>query len=232
MASPTIVLVHGAFGDASAWHPVFDALGRAGYDGEIRAPANPLRGLAVDARHIASVVEEVDGPIVLVGHSYGGAVITVAGGSEKVSGLVFVAGFAPQEGESLGQLQAGFPAVPIAENLRPMATEDGPEVIIDRTAFHDVFAADLAPEETAFLAIAQRPVAVAAFEEPASYAAWTEKPSWAVLPGADRAINPDLHRFDYERAGSTVTEIEGASHAVMLSQPERVAAVIREAAMS
>ena len=97
MASPTIVLVHGAFGDASAWHPVFDALGRAGYDGEIRAPANGLRGLAIDARHIASVVEEVDGPIVLVGHSYGGAVITVAGSSDKVSGLVFVAGFAPQE---------------------------------------------------------------------------------------------------------------------------------------
>jgi pimeloyl-ACP methyl ester carboxylesterase len=230
MATPTIVLVHGAFADASSWRPAFDALERDGHDHAILAPPNPLRGVNSDAAYVTSLFDQFDAPILLVGHSYGGAVITVAGSSPKVAGLVFVNGFVPDEGESLTQLGDRFTAPPLAQYYRQAPVPGGVDVYIDPAGFHEAFAADLSARDAAFMAASQRPIAGASFNEPASSAAWRQKPSWAVLATADGAINPDLHRFDYDRAGSKVTEVEGASHVVMLSHPDVVAGVICEAA--
>ena len=229
MPSPTIVLIHGAFADASTWRPVHDRLARDGY--KVLAPPNPLRGLPYDASHTASLVDQLEGPVVLVGHSYGGAVITVAGGSDKVAGLVYVAGVVPDEGESVNDLQGRFPALAMGPLIQPTPLSDGSvEVSIDPAQFHEVFAADVPAEDGAFLAISQRPVAATAFDDPATAAAWRAKPSWAAYGTADRPVAPALHRFSYERAGAAVTEVEGASHLLMLSQPDIVAGVISEAA--
>jgi pimeloyl-ACP methyl ester carboxylesterase len=231
MVNPTIVLIHGAFGDASSWRPVFDRLVDDGHS--VLAPPNPLRGLPYDASHTAAVIDELDGPIVLVGHSYGGAVITVAGGSDKVAGLVYVAAVVPDEGESVNDLQERFPSLTMGPLVRPLSLPDGSvEASIDPARFHDAFCADLPDADAAFMAISQRPVSATAFDDPATAAAWRSKPSWAVFGTADRPVAPGLHRFQYERADSTVTEVEGASHFLMLSQPEIVAGVIREAAMA
>jgi pimeloyl-ACP methyl ester carboxylesterase len=227
MVDPTVVLVHGAFADASSWRGVFKALESDGH--KVLAPPSPLRGLESDAEYISAVAASVDGPVLLVGHSWGGALITVAGVAENVVGLVYVAGFAPDEGEALGSLQAGFPAPPAAGHFLPAEIPGGVEVAIDPAAFAEVFAADLDPADAAFMAIAQRPLSAMALEEPASAAAWRTKPSWAVLPTQDRAIHPDLHRFSYERAGARTTEVPGASHVVMISNPGPVAGVITEA---
>ena len=229
MSKPTIVLIHGAFADASTWRPVHDRLTDDGYT--VLAPPNPLRGLAFDASHTESLIDQLDGPVVLVGHSYGGAVITVAGNSDKVTGLVYVAGVVPDEGESVNDLQARFPSLAMGPLVRPTELADGSvEVSIDPVQFPGVFGADLRPEDAAFLAISQRPVSATAFDDPATAAAWRTKPSWAVFGTGDRPVAPDLQRFQYDRAGSTMTELEGASHLVMLSQPEIVAGVIAEAA--
>ncbi len=231
MANPTIVLVHGAFGDASSWRPVFDRLVGDGHT--VLAPPNPLRGLPYDASHTASVIDQLDGPIVLVGHSYGGAVITVAGSSDKVAGLVYVAGVVPDEGESVNDLQERFPSLAMGPLVHPLPLPDGSvEASIDPARFHDVFCADLPDADAAFMAISQRSVSATAFDDPATAAAWRAKPSWAVFGTADRPVAPDLHRFQYERADSAVTEVEGASHFLMLSQPDIVAGVIREAVMA
>jgi pimeloyl-ACP methyl ester carboxylesterase len=231
MANPTVVLIHGAFGDASSWRPVFDRL--AGDDHTVIAPPNPLRGLHHDASHTASVIDQLDGPVVLVGHSYGGAVITVAGNSDKVAGLVYVAGVAPDEGESVNDLQARFPSLAMGPLVQPLLLADGTvEASIDPARFHDVFCADLPDADAAFMAISQRPVSATAFDDPAAAAAWRTKPSWAVFGTADHPVAPELHRFSYDRAGSTVTEVEGASHFLMLSQPDIVASVIREAVIA
>ena len=228
MSKPTVVLVHGAFGDASSWRSVYDLL-----DGEeytVIAPANPLRGLANDAAYLEGLIDQLDGPVVLVGHSYGGPVITVAGNSDKVAGLVYVAGLAPDEGESVGDLQERFPPLAMGNVLQPRPLPDGSaELSVDPERFHDVFAADVSDADAAFRAHAQRPVAPNAFEEPATAAAWRAKPSWAVFGTGDLPVGPALHRFQYNRAGSTVTEVEGASHFLMLSKPDVVAGVIREA---
>jgi pimeloyl-ACP methyl ester carboxylesterase len=227
MTDPTVVLIHGAFADASSWRGVFDALRSDGR--KVFAPANPLRGLAGDAEYVSAVIRAIDGPVLLVGHSYGGAVITVAGVAEKVVGLVYVAGFVPDEGESLGTLQADFPAPPAATHILPAEIPGGVEVTLDPAALAEVFAADVDPADAAFMAIAQRPLAATAFEEPAAAAAWRTKPSWAVLPTQDAAIHPDVHRFAYKRAGAMTTEVPGASHVVMVSHPELVAGVIAAA---
>ena len=228
MSKPTIVLVHGAFGDASSWRSVYDLLDGDEYT--VIAPANPLRGLANDASYLEGLIDKLDGPVVLVGHSYGGPVITVAGNSDKVAGLVYVAGLAPDEGESVGDLQERFPPLAMGNVLKPRPLGDGgAELSVDPERFHDVFAADVSDADAAFRAHAQRPVAPNAFEEPATAAAWRAKPSWAVFGTGDLPVGPALHRFQYERAGSTVTEVEDASHFLMLSQPEVVAGVIREA---
>jgi pimeloyl-ACP methyl ester carboxylesterase len=231
MGDPTIVLVHGAFTDASSWRRLYDELARDGLT--VRAPANPLRGIGADAEYTQSVIAQIDGPVLLVGHSYGGAVITAAGNAGNVVGLVYVAGFAPDEGEDLGTLQSDFPASLAGPYLRPSPLPDGSiEFALDPSGFHEVFAADLPADEAAFMAVAQRTLAAVAFAEPAPTPAWRSKPSWAVLPTADGAIHPEVHRFSYDRIGATVTEVEGASHAVMLSRPDIVAAVVRAAVRS
>jgi pimeloyl-ACP methyl ester carboxylesterase len=170
---------------------------------------------------------------VLVGHSYGGAVITVAGNSDKVAGLVYVAGVVPDEGESVNDLQGRFPSLAMGPLVRPTELSDGSvEISIDPARFPDVFAADLPADDAAFLAISQRPVSAAAFDDRATAAAWRAKPSWAVFGTGDLPVAPALHRFSYDRAGSRVTEVEGASHVVMLSQPDIVAGVIRDAVIA
>ncbi|MFC9925836.1 alpha/beta fold hydrolase [Streptomyces sp. NPDC127190] len=230
--TPTVVLVHGAFADAASWSGVIEELQR--HDIPVIAPPNPLRGLASDAAYVASVAAQIDGPVVLVGHSYGGALITVAGTTENVVGLVYVAAYVPEEGESLGELQGRFPLSPLVSNLKqwtyPVADGDpAVEVTIAADAFPAVFAADVPADVTKVLAVAQRPLAAAVFEETASAAAWKTKPSWALVAGADSAINPEVERFGAKRAGASVVEIEGASHAVAVSQPKQVAELIREA---
>jgi pimeloyl-ACP methyl ester carboxylesterase len=228
MSKPTIVLIHGAFGDASSWRPVFDRLDADGHT--IIAAPNPLRGIVADAAYVSAVVDQIDGPVVLVGHSYGGSVITVAGAAEKVVGLVYVAGFAPDEGESIADLQGRFPSLAMGNFLQPTPLPDGAvELTVDPQRFHDIFCADVPDADAAFMAHAQRALLATAFEEPAAAAAWRTKPSWAVFGTADQPIAPQLHRFSYDRAGSTVTAVDGASHFLLLSRPDVVADVIREA---
>ncbi|MEU5890713.1 alpha/beta hydrolase [Streptomyces sp. NPDC047461] len=230
--TPTVLLVHGAFADAGSWAGVIEELQSDGIP--VIAPPNPLRGLASDSAYVASLASQIDGPVVLVGHSYGGAVITVAGAAENVVGLVYVAAYVLQEGESLGELQGRFPLSPLVSNLKqwtyPVPVGDpAVEVTIAEDAFPAVFAADVPAEVTKVLAATQRPLAAAAFEEPAPVAAWQTKPSWALVAGADQAINPEVERFGAERAGATIVESEGASHAVAVSRPKEVADLIREA---
>ena len=229
MADPTIVLVHGAFTDASSWRRLHAEL--AGDGLMIMAPPNPLRGVTVeDAGYAKCVIEQIDGPVLLAGHSYGGAVITAAGVMDNVVGLVYVAGFAPDQGEDLGGLQSDFPAPVAGPYLRPSRLPGGgTEFTVDPTEFHEVFCADLPEEEAAFMAVSQRPLSGVAFAEKAPTPAWRIRPSWAVLPAADRAIHPDVHRFSYDRMGATLTIVEGASHMVMLSRPAAVADVVRQA---
>ena len=230
--TPTVLLVHGAFADAGSWAGVIEELQSDGIP--VIAPPNPLRGLASDAAYVASVAAQIDGPVILVGHSYGGALITVAGTTENVVGLVYVAAYALEEGESLGELQGRFPLSPLVANLKewtyPVPGGDpAVEVTIAEDAFPAVFAADVPAEVTKVLAAAQRPLAAAAFEETAPVAAWQTKPSWALVAGADQAINPEVERFGAKRAGATIVESEGASHAVAVSRPTEVADLIREA---
>ncbi|MGW1986724.1 alpha/beta fold hydrolase [Streptomyces collinus] len=230
--TPTVVLVHGAFADATSWSGVIEELQREGIP--VVAPPNPLRGLAADAAYIASVAAQIDGPVVLVGHSYGGALITVAGVTENVVGLVYVAAYVLEEGESLGELQGRFPLSPLVGSLKQWTYPvpggaDAVEVTIAADAFPSVFAADVDPEVTKVLAVAQRPLAAAAFDEVATAAAWRTRPSWALVAGADEAINPEVERFGARRAGATVVELPGASHAVAVSRPKDVAALIRDA---
>ncbi len=231
MADLKVVLVHGAFADASGWRPVHDEL--KGEVGTLLAPPNPLRGLVPDAEYISSVLDQIGGPILLVGHSYGGAVITVAGVNDAVVGLVYVAGFCPDEGEALGPLAGKFPEPSGQPHLQPAPLPGGgAELAFDFPSFHESFCADVPADDAAFMGISQRPLSASVFEEPASAAAWKSKPSWAVLPTADNAISPELHRFSYERSGATVTEIEGSSHVAMISHPDVVTGVIRDAISS
>ena len=231
MSKPTIVLVHGAFGDASSWRAVFDLLDGGEYS--LLAPALPLRGIASDVAYLGAVLDQLDGPVVVVGHSYGGFVITVAGVSDKVAALVYVDAFVPDVGESIADLQARFPSLAMGNFLQPRPLPDGSvELSVDPDRFQNIFCADVPDDVAAFMAHAQRPLVATAFEEPAAAAAWRAKPSWGVFGTGDRPIAPELHRFSYVRAGSTVTEVEGASHFAMVSRPEVVAGVIRDAVMS
>jgi pimeloyl-ACP methyl ester carboxylesterase len=231
MSKPTILLVHGAFGDASSWRAVFDLLDGDEYS--LLAAALPLRGVAADVAYLEAVLDQLDGPVVLVGHSYGGFVITVAGVSDKVAALVYVGGFMPDAGESITDLQSRFPSLAMGNFLQPRPLPDGSvELSVDPDRFQDIFCADVPDDVAAFMAHAQRPLAATAFEEPAAAAAWHTKPSWSVFGTGDRPIAPELHRFSYDRAGSIVTEVDGASHFVMVSKPEVVAGVIRDAVTS
>ncbi|RZU01889.1 pimeloyl-ACP methyl ester carboxylesterase [Kribbella rubisoli] len=229
MSRATIVFVHGAFGDASSWRPVFDRL--AGDEFDLLAVAVPLRGVAADVAYLSAVIDQLDGPIVLVGHSYSGSVITAAGVADQVAGLVYVAGFVPAEGESIVDLQGIYPSLAMGNFLRPRSLPDGTaELSVDPARFRDIFCADVPEADAAFMARAQRPLLATAFEEPVVAAAWKSKPSWGVFGTADQPIAPQLHRFSYDRAGSKVTEVDGASHFLVLSQPDVVGDVVREAA--
>ena len=233
--TPTVVLVHGAFADASSFARVVADLLDDGT--RVLVPANPNRGLIGDAAYIASVVRQVDGPVLLVGHSYGGAVITVAGAEENVVGLVYLAGYVLDEGEALGELQGRFPESPLAQALTytpfPLegSDEPGTDVAVDIAKFPEIFAPDVDPDLARVLAVSQRPLAAAAFAEPASVAAWKTKPAWGIVSSSDIVINPDVERFGYERAQMKVTEID-SSHLLMLSHPTEVVGVIREALAS
>lgn len=230
--SPTIVLVHGAFADAASWAPVTKLLLDAGHS--VLVPPVFNRSLSGDAAYIRSFVEQIEGPVLLAGHSYGGAVITVAGVAENVVGLVYVAGYALDEGESLGQLQGGFPDSELAANLvyspYPIeGAEPGTDVSVKIEAFPEVFAAGLDSETAKVLAVSQRPLSAIAFGEPASAAAWKTKPAWGIVSSADHTINPDVERFGYKRAElRTITELD-APHLVMQTHPAEVAKVITDA---
>jgi pimeloyl-ACP methyl ester carboxylesterase len=229
--TPTVVLVHGAFADASSYAAVVPELLADGL--RVVAPAVPMRSLVADSAYLASVVRQIDGPVLLVGHSYGGAVITVAGTEDNVVGLVYLAAYALEEGEGLGELQGRFPEPALATALeyRPFpqeGQEDGTDVYVDVEQFPAVLGADLDPTVARVLAVSQRPLAGAAFGEPAPAAAWKSKPSWGLVASGDRAINPEVERFGYSRAGMTVSEVD-SSHLVMLAQPKTVADLIRDA---
>jgi pimeloyl-ACP methyl ester carboxylesterase len=230
----TVVLVHGAFADASGWNGVVERLLAA--DVEVAAPANPLRGIAHDSAYIASFLEQIPGPVLAVGHSYGGAVISnAAAGAENVVGLVFVAAFAPQEGERLGEVASTSKDSVLTTALVPLQyptgddAETAVEFAIDPAKFRDAFAADLPAAQTAVMAATQRPVAELAFSEPSGPPAWESRPSWSVVATGDKAAGTDLVRSMAERAGATITEAEG-SHVIMVSQPDIVAEVILSAA--
>jgi pimeloyl-ACP methyl ester carboxylesterase len=232
-AQPTVVLVHGAFADSSSWNGVIERLQAQGL--EVTAPANPLRGISIDSAYTAGVLEEIPGPVLLVGHSYGGAVITnAAAKAGNVIGLVFVAAFAPDEGERLGEVTPESRDSVLNSTLAPHhypapnGGEPAVEFGIDPAKFHDAFAADLPAEQTAVMAATQRPVAELAFSEPTGPPAWKHLPSWAVVATGDKAAGADLVRSMAERAGATITEVEG-SHVIMISQPEAVADVILDA---
>jgi pimeloyl-ACP methyl ester carboxylesterase len=231
--SPTVVLVHGAFADSSSWNGVIKRLLADGV--QVTAAPNPLRGVAADSAYVASVVNQLDGPVLLVGHSYGGAVLTNAAAQTKnVVGLVFVAAFAPDQGERLGEVEAASKDSVLNSALVPLhyPTADGGEpaveFAIDPARFHDAFAADLPAEEAAVLAATQRPVAELAFSEPTGAPAWKQLPSWAVVATGDKAAGTDVIASMAKRAGATITEVEG-SHVIMISQPQAVTDVILDA---
>ncbi|MFB9318145.1 alpha/beta fold hydrolase [Cryptosporangium minutisporangium] len=226
MAQPTVVLVHGAFADASSFAALIPELLADGI--KVVAPAVPNRTLTGDAAYIASVVRSIDGPVLLVGHSYGGAVITVAGTEENVKGLVYLSGYALEEGESLGELQGRFPDSDLTSALVYTPFPDGTDVTVDVEKFPAIFAHDVDPGLAQVLAVSQRPLAGAAFAEAAPAAAWKTKPAWGVVSSSDHTINPDVERFGYQRAGVKAVEID-SSHLVMLSHPKETADVIREA---
>ncbi|MGO4303274.1 alpha/beta fold hydrolase [Cupriavidus sp. RAF12] len=217
-----IVLVHGAFVDGSGWRVVHDILIHKGY--KVSVVQLPHTTLSEDVAAARDLVDEQDGPVVLVGHSYGGSVITMAGARGKVKALVYVAGLQPDVGESVAQLAASMPAA--SDDVR--TTRDG-HLYFDHAKFGADFAGDLTTNRTDFMAASQVPVTSAAFAAGAWTAAWHDKPSYGIVATEDRALNPDLQRWMYKRAGAKVTEIK-ASHAVYISQPEAVAQVIEEAA--
>ena len=224
----TIVLVHGAFADGSSWNGVIERLQASGL--EVTAPANPLRGIAYDSAYAQSVIEQIPGPVLAVGHSYGGAVISNLT-AKNIVGLVFVAAFATDEGELLGEVEAGSKDSILGTAQIPHQYPGGTEVTIDPAKFREAFAADVPAGQTALMAATQRPVAQAAFTEANGPPAWKSLPSWAVVATGDKAAGADVIRSMAERAGATITELEG-SHVIMISQPAAVAEVISNAAAS
>jgi pimeloyl-ACP methyl ester carboxylesterase len=229
----TVVLVHGAFADASSWAGVIPILQAAGI--AVLAPPNPLRGIAHDAAYIANFINQLPGPVLLVAHSYGGAVITNAASRAKnVRGLVYVCAFIPDEGETLQTLAAQATDSKVLPALRPMpypttapAAPDS-EFTIDPAMFHEVFCADLPAAQAAIMAVSQRPLAGISFAETTRQPAWKTLPTWAIISPHDIVIGPSGERAMAERAGAAITMIDG-SHVVMLSQPQAVADVIRTA---
>lgn len=229
----TVVLVHGAFADSAGWAGVIERLRAEGV--RVTAPPNPLRSVTHDADYIASIVGQIPGPVVLVGHSYGGVVVTNASArAANVVGLVYVAGFAPDEGESLLDIEADSRDSVLATSLLPLqypigdGAETAIEFAINPEDFHTAFASDLPVEQTTVMAYTQRPAAELAFSQPTGTPGWKTLPAWAVIPTGDKAAGTDVLRTMAERAGATITEVD-CSHAIMISQPQVVADVILSA---
>ena len=230
-AKPTIVLVHGAFAGSSSWNAVIAKLDKDGYSAI--AAANPLRGVAADAAAVSAVVRSIPGPVVLVGHSYGGAVITdAANGSANVKALVYVAAFMPDKGDSALTLASKFPGSTLASAIVPVALPDGGEdLFILRDKFRAQFAADVPESEARLMAATQRPVTEAALAEASGNPAWKKLPSYVVYGSEDRNIPAAVENFMAERAHAVRTVvIDGGSHALMVSHPDEVTALIEEAA--
>ena len=220
----TIVLVHGGFVDGSGWRPLYDLLTQDGY--HVAVVQNSTLSLQGDAAATRLVIDAQDGPVVLVGHSYGGAVISEAGTDQKVAGLVYICAFAPDKDESVNTLIAGF----LADGPQPpiLPPRDG-FLFLDRDKFHASFAADVPADLAAFMADSQVPWGVGALGGTISEAAWRTKPSWYLVTTEDRMIPPPAQRTMSQRAGSTVVEAAG-SHSIYVSQPAAVADVIKQAA--
>lgn len=221
-----IVLVHGAFADGSGWEGIYRRLVKDGY--EVSVVQNPTVSLTGDVATTRRVIANQSKPVILVGHSYGGAVVTEAGADSKVVGLVYVSAFVPDKGESVGSLTANPP--PGAPQPPSLPPQDG-FLILDRDKFAAAFAADVDPQRAAFMAASQVPWALAAVSEAVTVAPWRSKPSWYLVTTQDRMIPPDAQRFMAKRAGSTVQELAG-SHAAYVSHPDTVAAFIEKAAES
>jgi pimeloyl-ACP methyl ester carboxylesterase len=225
LAAPVknIVLVHGAFVDGSGWKPVYEILVKDGYN--VTVVQHPLTSLDEDVAATKRILDRQPGACILVGHSYGGAVITEAGTDSHVVGLVYIAAHAPEEGETEAANGKKFP-----NSSKPLVKTPDGFVFLDPANFPADFAADLPREETEFMAHAQTLTAAKVFTTPITKPAWKLKPSWYLVAKADKTINPDLERMYAERAHSHKVEIEGASHAVYVSHPKEVAALIEEAA--
>ncbi|MFD1938846.1 MULTISPECIES: alpha/beta fold hydrolase [Nonomuraea] len=230
---PTVVLVHGAFADASGFNDMIDLLQRAGFP--VIAPANPLRDVAADAAYVSSVLDTITGPIILVGHSYGGIVITnAARGHANVKALVYLGAFAPDKGESALKLADQFPGSELGHALLardyklPDGTRGGTDGYIVAEKFREVFAADLPPATTRLMAATQRPGSVDGLSGGSGEPAWKTIPSWYLIPTQDKVIPPAAQRFMAERAGSKVREIR-SSHVVMTSHPAAATAVVLSA---
>ena len=229
-SKPTIVLVHGAFADASGWSGVIRRLQDDGYP--VIAPANPLRSLSGDSAYIGSVLAQTPGPLVAVGHSYGGAVITnAAAGRSRVKALVYIDGFIPDVGEDTIHLTGADSSLPGALEFRkfPPFGPNDVDIYINKSMFHDVFCADLSAETAAIMWASQRPAAALTGAEPTMAAAWKTIPSWALIGRQDRTIAPDALRFMAERADASIREID-SSHVSMISHPGVVTALIERAA--
>jgi pimeloyl-ACP methyl ester carboxylesterase len=229
---PTIVLVHGAFAESASWNGVIDPLSDAGH--RVIAVANPLRGLASDAAAVSDVVRGIDGPVVLVGHSYGGAVISnVDADAGEIAGLVYVGAFAPDPGETCFSLSGKFPGSTLGDTLEPLPRADGTtDLTIAPSRFHTQFCADVPAPEAARMAATQRPVTQEALLEPSGdRPLWRELPSWFIFGELDRNIPAELQRFMALRARAERTiDVPGASHALAVSRPDAVVHPILEAA--
>lgn len=222
-AVKNIVLVHGAFADGSGWKKLYEILKQKGY--RVSVVGNPNTGLDEDVAATKRVLDRQDGPSILVGHSYGGGVITAAGNLPSVAGLVYISAFAPDEGETLGELLGSYPTDPKSGILPPA---DG-FIWYDTEKFHSGFCQDIPEEEASFMADSQVPVALSALIQKFTDVAWKTKPTWYIVAKQDHTIPPDLERFMGKRTGGKVSEIDG-SHLIFISHAEEVAAIIESAA--
>ncbi len=229
---PTIVLVHGAFAESASWDQVIDPLVAEGH--RVIAAANPLRGLGTDAAAISDVVRTIEGPVVLVAHSYGGAVISnVDPDAGEIAGLVYINAFAPEAGENCFGLAAMYPGSMLGEQTaRPVPRSDGTtDLYIAEETFHDIFCQDVPAPRAALMALTQRPATQEALVEPSGEPLWKHVPSWFLIGEEDRIIPAELQRYMAERAGAQrTTAVEGASHAIPVSCPDATMHPILEAA--
>ena len=232
MSDPTVVLVHGAFADASGFAGIIRELESAGLT--VVAPPNPLRSVASDAATVGAVAGAIDGPVVLVGHSYGGAVISqAAAGLENVTGLVYLAAFGLEVGESCASVQQPFPPPLLASTSVPTSypapgAAQGPDLYVGKERFRETFCADVPVDVADVMFATQRPLALAALTENATAAGWKTKPSWFLVSEHDNAISPDAERFMAQRMGATTDSIDG-SHTAFIADPVRVAGFIKKA---